>query len=41
MPVIITHKKSAPQICNLYKLQLMNLDIFYKCLKHFKETEYF
>ena len=37
----LTHKKSTPQVYNLYELQLMKLDAIYKYLKYFKETEYF
>ena len=38
VPVMITHKKSAPQVYNLYRLQLINLDTIYKYLRHSKET---
>ena len=41
MPVMMTHKKSTLQIYNLYELQIINLDSIYKCLKYFKEIEYF
>ena len=39
--IMIAHKKSALQICDLYKLQSMNLDTIYKNLGCFKETGYF
>ena len=38
---MITYKKSTPQVYNLYELQLINLDIIYKFLEHFKKTGYF
>ena len=41
MLIMITYKKSTPQVYNLLRLKLMNLDKTYKYLKHFKETEYF
>ena len=41
MPVIMTHKKSAPQVHDLYKLQSMNFDTIYEHSEYFKETEYF
>ena len=36
---MIAHKKSTPQVHDLYELQLMNLDTIYEHLEHFKETE--
>ena len=38
---MMTHKKSALQICDSYKLQSINLDTIYKHLEHFKETGWF
>ena len=38
MPVVVTHKKSSPQVHDSYELQLINLNTTHKCLKHFKET---
>ena len=40
MPVIVAHKKSAPQVHDLYELQSMNLDLIYRHSEHFKETQY-
>ena len=41
MLIIMTHKKSTLLVYNLYELQFMNLDIFYKCLECSQGTEYF
>ena len=41
MLIVMTHKKSAPQIYDLYELQLMNLDTTQEYLRHFKETGHF
>ena len=38
---MITHKKSAPQISNLYELQSTNLDTIYRYLRWFKEKRCF
>ena len=39
MLMMITHKKSTPQVYDSYKLQSINLDAIYKNLECFKETE--
>ena len=41
MPVMMTYKKSTPLVCDLYKLQPINLDATYRYLRHFKKTEHF
>ena len=41
MSMLITYKKSTPQVHNLYKIQPMNLDTIYECSEQFKETEHF
>ena len=38
MYVIVTHKKSTPQVCDPYELQSINLDTIYRHSRYFKET---
>ena len=38
VPVVIDHKKSTPQVCDLYKLQSIDIDATQECLRCFKET---